>query len=181
MIHAFSIRDYHYSCVNLISSSPLILWFLFMILVNAHTCKPEPHHFELVHVWLPAHANWLHLTYSLGYFLTTLDLHMQIQEPGPWWPCCSWSECVVEAWISDCLSEVPFLPTSWSAHEILILLLVSIFQSFYIVYHTFALLGDLIFLGYYIMPCDNCVLVLLLLECILPLYFRTLILVCTDA
>jgi len=31
------------------------------------------------------------------------------------------------------------------------------------------------------MLCDNCVLVLLLLECILPLCFRTLILTCTDA
>ena len=54
------------------------------------------------------------------------------------------------------------------------------FFVFYIVHSAFALLGDLIFLGYYIMLCDNCVLVLLLLECILPLYFHTLILACTD-
>ena len=65
--------------------------------------------------------------------------------------------------------------------EIFILLLVSIFQSFYIAYLVFALLGDLICLGYCIMLCDNCVLVLLLLECILSLCFRTLILVCTNA
>jgi len=63
-----------------------------------------------VPIWLPMHANWLHLTYSLGYFLTTLDFHVQIQEPGPWWPYCSWSECAVEAWISGCLSGAPFLP-----------------------------------------------------------------------
>ena len=44
----------------------------------------------------------------------------------------------------------------------------------------FSLLGDLIFLRYCIILCDNCVLVLLLLECILPLCFRTLILTCTD-
>jgi len=42
-----------------------------------------------VHVWLAEHANWLYLTYSLGYFLTTLDPHIQVQEPGLWWPCCS--------------------------------------------------------------------------------------------
>jgi len=45
----------------------------------------------------------------------------------------------------------------------------------------FALLGDLIFLIYCIMLYNNCVLVLLLLECTLPLCFRTLILACTDA
>ena len=55
------------------------------------------------------------------------------------------------------------------------------FPVFYIVHHAFALLGDLILLRYYIILYDNCVLVLLLLECILPLYFRTLILTCTDA
>jgi len=54
------------------------------------------------------------------------------------------------------------------------------FPVFHIVYPAFALLGDLIFLRYYIMLCDNCVAVSLL-ECILPLCFRTLILACTDA
>jgi len=37
------------------------------------------------------------------------------------------------------------------------------------------------FLIYCNLLCDNCVLVLLLLECMLPLCFRTLILTCTDA
>jgi len=55
------------------------------------------------------------------------------------------------------------------------------FPVFHIVHPAFVLLSDHIFLGYYIMPCDNCVLVLLLLDCLLPLYFRTLILACTDA
>jgi len=63
-----------------------------------------------VHVWLPEHANWLHLTYLLGYFLTTLDLYVQIQKSGQRWPYCSWSECATEAWISGCLSGAPFLP-----------------------------------------------------------------------
>jgi len=52
---------------------------------------------------------------------------------------------------------------------------------FYIVHPAFALLGDFIFLKYCIILCDNCVLMLLLLECILSLCFRTLILACTDA
>ena len=46
------------------------------------------------------------------------------------------------------------------------------FLVFHIVHPTFVLLSDHIFLRYYIMPCDNCVLVLLLLDCILPLCFR---------
>ena len=88
---------------------------------------------------------------------------------------------VAKAWISGCLSDPLFFQPPWSAREILILLLVSIFQSFYIVYHAYAPLGDLIFLKYYIMLCNKCVLILLLLECILPLCFRTLILTCTNA
>jgi len=55
------------------------------------------------------------------------------------------------------------------------------FPVFHIVHPIFVLLSDHIFLRYYIMPCDNCVLVLLLLEYILSLCFRTLILACTDA
>ena len=55
------------------------------------------------------------------------------------------------------------------------------FPVFYIVHPDFVLLGDLIFLRYCILSCDNCVLVLLLLECILPLCFCTLILAWTDA
>ena len=43
------------------------------------------------------------------------------------------------------------------------------FSVCYIVHPIFTLLGDLIFLRYCIMLCDNCVLGLLLLECILPL------------
>ena len=55
------------------------------------------------------------------------------------------------------------------------------FPVFQIVYPAFVVRSDHIFLRYYIMPCDNYVLVLLLLECILPLCFHTLILTCTDA
>ena len=95
-----------------------------------------------------------------GLFLTTYDLHVQIPEFGLWWICCSWSECAAEAWISGLPFLAPFLPTPWSDREILILLFVSILQSFYIANHAFALLGDLIFLKYYIMSYDNYVLVL---------------------
>ena len=55
------------------------------------------------------------------------------------------------------------------------------FPVFHIVHPAFVLLSDHIFFRYYIMPCDNCVLVLLLLDCVLPLCFCTLILSCTDA
>jgi len=66
-------------------------------------------------------------------------------------------------WAVVCPEPLFFQPP-WSAREMLILFLVSIFQSFYIAYHAFALLDNLIFLGYCIMLCDNCVLVLLLLD-----------------
>ena len=49
------------------------------------------------------------------------------------------------------------------------------FSVFYIVHPAFMFPSDHVFLRYYIIPCDNCVLVLLLLDCILPLCFRTLI------
>ena len=55
------------------------------------------------------------------------------------------------------------------------------FPIFQIVHPTFVLLSDHIFFRYYIMPCDNCVLLLLLLDCILPLCFRTLTPACIDA
>ena len=55
------------------------------------------------------------------------------------------------------------------------------FPAFHSVHSSFVLLSDHIFLRHYIMPCDNCVLVLLLLDCMLPLYFCTLILSYTDA
>jgi len=44
LIHVFSTRDYHFSCVNLIPSSPLISWFHFMFLIIDCTCMPELHH-----------------------------------------------------------------------------------------------------------------------------------------
>jgi len=106
LIHAFSNRDYSYSCVNLIPSSPLISWFLFMFLVIACTVCLNHITWSCTHVTSCART-WFHLTYSLGCFLKTLDLHVQIQEPRSWWPYCSWSECVIEARISDCLSRAP--------------------------------------------------------------------------
>ena len=124
----FSIQIYRYTCINLILDVLSFLWFSFMLLVIACTCMPEPHHIIWSCTCVTAWAcNWLSLTYSLGYFLTTLNLHVQIQEPGLWWPCCNWSECVAKTWISGCLSGPSFFLAPWSAREILILLLVSTF------------------------------------------------------
>ena len=41
------------------------------------------------------HAIRLYYMYSLG-LLTTLDPYVQILEPRPWWPCCSWLECAAD-------------------------------------------------------------------------------------
>ena len=38
-----------------------------------HACTTSLDH---LHMCFPVHATWLHLTYALGYFLTTLDLHI---------------------------------------------------------------------------------------------------------
>ena len=130
--------------------------------------------------WFQIYYRSFDFTYSLGYFLTTLNLHVQIQELRPCWPSVVDQSAQRKCGLAVVCSEPLFSQPPWSAREILILLLVDIFQSFYIAYHAFALLGDLIFLKYYIMLCDYCVLVVLLLECILPLCSRNLILTCTD-
>ena len=71
----------------------------------------------------------------------------------------------------DSLSSTLFLIGSRDSH----ITTREYFLIFHSVHPAFELHGDLIFLRYYIMLCDNCVLVLL------PLCFRTLILTCTDA
>ena len=86
-----------------------------------------------------------------------------------------------DAWISSCLSGPSFFQPPMIGSRDSHLATLEYFPVFHIVHLSFVLLSDLIFLRYYIMPYDNCILVLLLLECILPLCFRTLILTCTDA
>jgi len=149
----FPILIYHFRCTWFW----IYYWYLISIYVIGQCLYLHAWNTSLdhVHVWLPMHANWLHLTYSLGYFLTTLDLHVQIQEPGPWWAYCSWSECTVEAWISGCLSEASFLlaPFDWLAKFSSCYSWV--FFNLFNCISCFALLGNLIFLEYCIMPCDN--------------------------
>ena len=134
-----------------------------------------------VHVWLLEHANLLYHMYSSGCFLTTLHPPVQILESGQWRPCCSRSECIAEAWISGCLSAPSFFQPPLDRLARFSFCYSWILSRIHIVHPAFALLGDFIFLRYCILPCDNCVLVLLFLECILPLCFRTLILACPDA
>jgi len=172
LINIHVLLDFGFTIVPLIS---------FMLLVIACTYMPEPHHLIMYMCDCLSTANWLYHMYSRSCFLITLDPHVQILESGPWWPCCSWSERAAEAWISiacpdPLCSSFPLFGLR-DSH----LTTREYFPVFYIVHPAFALLSDLIFLRYCIMPCDNCVLVLLLLECILPLCFRTPILVYTDA
>ena len=87
----------------------------------------------------------------------------------------------MEAWISDYLCGAPFFQPPLIGSRDSHLATHEYFQSFYIAYHAFALLDDLIFLKYYIMLCDNCILVLILLDCILPLCFHSQIFFYTDA
>ena len=134
-----------------------------------------------VHVWLPEHADWLYYMYSSGCFWQSWILMSR-----------SWSLDVVallylirvaqrkRGLVVSCLDPLSFsLPLIGSRDSHLATR--EFFPVFHIVHPAFALLGNLIFLIYCIMLYDNCVLVLLLLEGILPLCFRTLILTCTDA
>jgi len=123
----FPIQIYRYICIHLTSDLLLILWFPFMFLIIACTCMSEPHHLIM--------CTCDCLSTPTGFILrtrvsTTLDLHVQILEYGPWWPCYTWSECAVKVWASCCLSGPLFFQLPWLARETLILLLVSIFSVF---------------------------------------------------
>jgi len=179
LIHAFSILDYRYSCVNLIPSFPLISWFLFIFSVNACTCKPEPHHFDPIHVCLLVHATWFHLTYSLGCFLTTLDLHVQILKR---------SESVVESFWEPWdffdehrISRISFLTRllDWLARFSLFSLWVfSIFLCCKSCFCASWWSNILRILYHALWKLCTCAIIL---KCKLPLCFRTLIPACTDA
>jgi len=66
-----------------------------MLLVIACTCMSGPHH--LIMYTCSCYARHLTLLYVLAELrLTTLNSYVQILETGPWWPCCSWSECAAD-------------------------------------------------------------------------------------
>jgi len=75
-----------------------------------------------VHVWLPVHVIWLHLTYSLGSFLTPLDLHVQILDLGSCWDPRCWSEWRswrVDQWwtIWSLFSQAPCSALEFSCYD----------------------------------------------------------------
>ena len=81
----FPIQIYRYTWFTVI---PLISLMLHVI---ACTGMPGPRH--LIMYTYACYARHLALLYVLtGLHLTTLDSHVQILEPRPWWPYCSWSE-----------------------------------------------------------------------------------------
>jgi len=132
------------------------------------------------------YARYLALLYVLaGLHLTTLDFYVQILKPGSWWLGCSWSECAADPPMVDRAQSKLGRHRS-SSFQFLscltlrsLLLLVSISQFCYVypfVYHTFVFLVmhyscDVVSLSVVTCTCT------FLLECILPLCFRTLILV----
>ena len=144
----FSFQIHRYTWFTVV---PLIS---FMLLVIACTCMPEPHH--LIMYTCAWYARHLALSYVLaGLHLTTLDPHVQILETGPWWPCCSWSECAadpsVTIGVQQKLGSLPqlFLPVpllfgsrdpSWYSWAPL-----SFCISLHILY-SFVFFGDIIFL-----------------------------------
>jgi len=164
--------DFGFTVVPLIS---------FMLVVFACTCMLESHHLIMytcdclstptgfvictrrVAFWQP----WIPMSRSWSLDRDSLDVPDQ--------------SGAAEAWISSCLSGPSFFQPPLIGSRDSHLTTREYFPVFHIVHPTFALLGDLMFLIYCNLLCDNCVLVLLLLECMLPLCFRTLILTCTDA
>jgi len=152
--------------------------FLILIVISC-TCMPGPHH--LIVYTCACYARHL----ALSYVLTGVANNPGFSYPDPW----VWTVVLLylirvaqqEHGLAVAHRDSPFsslsLIGSWDSH----LSTREYFPVFYIVHPTFVLLSDHIFFRYYIIPCDNCVLVLLLLDCVLPLCFRTLILACTDA
>jgi len=171
----FPIQIYWHTCIYLISdllSSPLCyLSFLLPACLDHITwsCTRVP----------VMRAIWLYHMYSLG-LLTTLDSHVQILESGLallYLIRVAQRERRLAVACPDPLSSRLLMIGSRDFH----LAIREYFPVFHIIHPAFVLLSDHTFLRYYIMPCDNCVLVLLLLDYILPLCSRTLILTCTDA
>ena len=66
-------------------------------------------HYLYLHVWITS-VDYVHvclictplgfIVCTGGLYLTTLDSHVQILEPGPWWPFCSWSECGADHFVA---------------------------------------------------------------------------------
>ena len=135
---------------------------------------------DRVHVWLFEHANWLYYMYSR---VASDNPGFSCPDPRVWTVALL---CLIRVAQQNRGLAVAYLDPPSSSLSLIgsrdsHLSTREYFPVFHIVHPAFVLLIDHIFLRYYIMPCDNCVLVLLLLECIISLYFRTLILVCTDA
>ena len=126
------------------------------------------------------HAIWLYSLYSLG-LLTTLDPHVQILESELWRPSTLDQSGAAGAWLAVTYLDPPSSSLPLIGSRDFHLATREYFSVFHIVHPAFVPLSDHIFFRYYIMPCDNCVLVLLLLDCILPLCFRTLTPACIDA
>ena len=150
-----------------------------ILLVISYTCMPGPHH--LIMYTCACYARHLALSYVLAGVANNPGF--SCSDPGVWTVALLYLIRVAQrkrglavAYLdppSSSLSLIGSRDSHLATREY--------FPVFHIVHHAIALLGDLIFLRYYIMLCDNCVLVLLLLECTLSLCFRTLILACIDA
>jgi len=152
-----------------------------MLLVIACTCMPEPHHLIMYTCdCLSTPTGFTICTHEVAFLQPwiLMSRSWSLERGGLAVPIQSG---IAEAWISGCLSGPSFSSLSLIGSRDSHLAIREYFLVFHIVHPTFTLLSDLIFLKYYIMLCDNCVLVLLLLECLLPLCFLTLILTCTDA
>ena len=70
---------YSYFTYCLISCSYVLIFTIHL----SCTCVPD------------MHATWLYHMYS-RVASDNPESHVQILEPGPWWPWCSWSECAAD-------------------------------------------------------------------------------------
>ena len=131
-----SVQNFQYMCTYLISVLLLILGFSFILLLNTCTRMSEPHHliiytydclsmptgFILRTRWVAFWKPWRLMSRS-----RSLDRGgLVVTDQSAQWKCRLVVVCV----------DLLFFQPLWSACKILILLIVSIFQSFYIAYHA---------------------------------------------
>jgi len=177
---------YRFSCM--FSDSDLLIYkhflglkftIIFHILVISCTCMPGPHH--LIMYMCACYARHLALFFVLAGVVNNHGF--SCPDPGVWTIALLYligmaqRESGLAVAYLDRFPSRLFLIGSRDSH----LATREYFPVFHIVHPFFVLLSDHTFFRYYLIFCDNCVLVLLLMNCILPLCFRTLILTCTDA
>ena len=129
----YALHTVYYTCFPIqiidihVFTSFLIYYHSFMLLVIAYTCMPKSHHLIMYTRDCLICTPRGFIMCTRGLHLTTLDPRVHILESGPWWSCCSWSECVADPFVVIRVQQKfghrrssSFLLISWLAPETLL-------------------------------------------------------------